>query len=280
MSRHPTWVPHLIQGLGSRDMGIQRAARGALPAFGEAAMIALLRAAARERGIVREEAVGCLGEWGDVRALQPLLLALKHDRRDRNLHLALRFMVAVAGSLLARYPHEAENLWAQVKSETRLRIQACAALGRLGDVRAVVPLVEMARTQDRDVGVAARQALGLLLPIVAILPPEQARVLGPEGVPALLTLLDDLDEPLARLTLTALRAVGDGRAIAGVSRLAADRSRPWVQHEAISLLSLLQARTAQEQARSTLLRGTSPPQTRTPDALLRPAVTPAQTYPD
>ena len=279
-SRHPAWIPHLIRGLGSRDAAVQRAARGALPTFGEAGMIALLRAAAHERGIVREAAVSCLGEWGDARALQPLLLALKHDRRDRNFLLVMRFVGAVIGSMAARYPHEADQLWAQVKSETRLRVHACAALGRLGDMRAVVPLVEMARTQDQEVGGAARQALARLLPIVALLPPEQARLLGTEGVPSLLTLLNDLDEPLVRLTLAALRGVGDSRAIPNVSRLAADGSRPYVQYEANLLLQLLHSRAAQEQSRSTLLRGATAPQTRTPDVLLRPATTPTQVHPD
>ncbi len=281
VSRSPLWIPHLINALGSHDASVRRAARNALPAFGEAGMIALLRAAAHAHGTVREEAVGCLGEWGDARALQPLLLALEHDRRERSIRLVFRTLLALIGTMAARHPHEAEELWAQVTSTgSQLRIRACAALGRLGDVRALTPLAKMARSQDSGVALAARQALGLLLPIVAVLPPDQARLVGPEAVPLLLTLLYDLDEPLVRLTLTALRTVGDNRALPGIERLAADSSRPWVQQEAISLLALLRAKTMQEQARSTLLRGTSAPHTRTPDALLRPALSPSHAYPD
>ena len=179
----PACVPLLIAALGSSNERLRRAAHDALPVFGEPSMLALLRAAAHGRGRVREEAVGCLGEWRDVRALQPLLLALQNERKERKTHAAAMVVFACCAALTLRSGFNPAWWSDKIRGSGELRVRACRALGNLGDVRAIAPLIPMARGREQDVVIAARMALSQLLPLAGQLPPENARLLGPDGIP-------------------------------------------------------------------------------------------------
>ena len=278
--QNPACVPLLIAALGSGNEGLRRAAHDALPVFGEPSMLALLRAAAHGRGRIREEAVGCLGEWRDVRALQPLLLALQNERKERKTHAVLMAFIALCAAVTLRSGFDPAWWSAQIRGSTELRVRACRALGTLGDVRAIAHLIPMARGTEYEVMIAARLALSKLLPIVAQMPSDSARLLGPDGIPLLISLLPDLDEPLVCMILRALLAIGDHRALRGIQQVANDPRRPHARWEAVQVLPILYARFQQEQARSTLLRGAEAPRTRTADALLRPVQDAPHAYPD
>ena len=73
--------------------------------------------------VVRKAAAQVLGEIGDVRAVEPLIVALKNKHED-------------------------------------LRKTAAEALGKIGDARAVEPLRVALKDEDRDVRKAAAKALG------------------------------------------------------------------------------------------------------------------------
>jgi hypothetical protein len=278
--QNPACVPLLIAALGSGNERLRGAAHDALPAFGEPSMLALLRAAAHGRGRIREEAVACLGEWRDVRALQPLLLALQNERKERNAHTVIMIAFAACAAVSLRSGFDPAWWSARIRGSTELRVRACRALGNLGDVRAIAPLIPMARGKEPEVAIAARLALSQLLPIAAQMPPGDARMLGPDGILLLISLLPDLDEPLVCMTLRALGALGDHRALREVQQVANDPRRPHACWEAAHILPVLYARVQQEQARSTLLRGAEPPHTRTADSLLRPVQDAPHSYPD
>lgn len=278
------FLPLLIRALGDQDPALQRAACDALPKMGEAGFQAVLRAAAHGNKRERESAVWMLGTWGDVRAVGPLLLALHHDgkeRRLRNLGLLVTMVgyniLIFAGGLYSganpffltdRYDW---NWYLEAKWDVALRTRAAIALGRLGDVRAIVPLTHLMRDDAAGVSNAAQVALCQLMPLAAALSPDQFRTLGDDAALALAGLLATASEPLARSTLAALSVCCDPRTLPAVQAVAADQTRPVVQTMAQHLALRLQEHAAQEQLRTTLLRGSASPHGSAPDQLLRAA---------
>ncbi len=292
-------MPLFVRTLGDRNPELQQAAGNALLLLGEAGFQATLRAAAHGTKRQREEAVVALGAWGDVRAVGPLLLALHHDgkeRRLRNLRLFLTMVgyqivrdrsrlggrlalewesisPAARGLTASPLPNEGRygwNWYLAAKQDVVLRTRAAAALGRLGDVRAVVPLIRLMHDGDLEVVDAAQNALCLLMPIAA-LSPALFRSLGEAAPLALAGLLSSASEPLARSTLAALCVCCDPRTLPAVQRLAEDPTRPVVQAAAIHLASQLHERAAQQQMSATLLRASTSPHGSDPDQLLRAA---------
>jgi HEAT repeat protein len=251
-------LPALETALGHRDSAVRAAAVAALQARGEAGVYALLRAAAHGNRRQRQEAVMSLGTMRDVRALQPLLASLANDRRERRSRSMGRFCRAV---IVACFSFEvaAPLCEATMYADAELQICAAEALGNLGDVRALLPLIGLGREPHVEVCKAARNALHQLLPRVAELPPHHVRVLGTNVVPELASLLYDHDVVLVRLTMAALYAVGDGQAIPALSRLATAAERPYLHQEARHLLAVLTEREAHERLRTTLLRGSRIP---------------------
>ena len=223
------FLPLLIRALGDQDPALQRAACDALPKMGEAGFQAVLRAAAHGNKRERESAVWMLGTWGDVRAVGPLLLALHHDgkeRRLRNLGLLVTMVgyniLIFAGGLYSganpffltdRYDW---NWYLEAKWDVALRTRAAIALGRLGDVRAIVPLTHLMRDDAAGVSNAAQVALCQLMPLAAALSPDQFRTLGDDAALALAGLLATASEPLARSTLAALSVCCDPRTLPAV----------------------------------------------------------------
>jgi HEAT repeat protein len=269
MVPRPDILPCLIAALGHRDARMRDAALAALPAYGDAGVYALLRAAAHGNRWQRREAVACLGEWRDVRALQPLLAALENDRRERNARTALRFLCATAATLV--FDPLAAPLWAQpFTPDTELQVCAARALSNLGDVRAILPLIRLGRERHAEVRFAAHDALMQLLPRAAELSPEQARALGPNAVLEIASLLTLGDEPLVRWALAVLHVIGDGQALPAVHRLAWNSDWPYLNREADRLAEVLIARAAREQLRTSLLRGSRGPQGSASAQLLRP----------
>jgi HEAT repeat protein len=264
-------VPFLQKALGHRNADVRHAAAEALQARGDAGFYALLRAAAHGNYQQRLEAVICLGAMRDARALQPLLACLENDRRERKSRSIGRFLLATVVSCLN--VEVAVPLWAMTFSaSTDLQICVAQALGNLSDLRALLPLIRLARDSHYGVRAAARDALLLLLPHVATLPRDQVRALGANAIPELASLLFDHDEPLVRQALNALAAIGDRQAISAVERLMQIGQRPYLHQEAQRLLAILRERAAQEEQRTILLRGSRPPSLASGADLLRAAI--------
>jgi len=285
-------LPLLIRALGDRNPALHQAASIALPKLGDSGFHAVLRAAAHGNKRQREEAVVLLGRWGDVRAVSPLLLALHHDGKERRLRNIRLFLTMVSYQLLSNQPRWRRysaigilqsydrtldedryswNWYLAAKRDIVLRTRAADALGLLGDVRTIVPLIRLMYDQDAEVSNAAQNALCQLMPIAAALSPDQFRTLGDDAALALAGLLATASEPLTRSTLTALSVCCDPRILPAVQSLAVDQTRPVVQTMAQHLALRLHEHAAQEQLRTTLLRGSASPHGSDSDQLLRAA---------
>jgi len=263
-------VPALEAALGHRDPEVRIAAVNALRNRGEPGFYALLRAAAHGNRHQRQAAVTCLGDLRDVRALQPLLASLVNDRRERKSRTVGRFCLAAIVTCLNI--QAAVPLWAETfRTDAELQICAARALGNLGDVRAVLPLIDLARESDFGARAAARSALLLLLPSVSELPADRVRSLGANAIAQIASLLSDHDEPLVRQALATLCAIGDRQAIPAVERLSGAIERPYLHQEARRVLVVLNDRAESEQLRTSLLRGSRLPSVPSEGQLLRPA---------
>ena len=108
-------------------------------------------------GTVGGAAAGALGDIGDVRAVEPLIKALRTMCVDVRSKTALA--LAKIGDARAIEP----LIEALKDGSFEVRLRASQSLGRIGDSRAVLPLIQV-RDRDHDAHVrgAARDALDVL----------------------------------------------------------------------------------------------------------------------
>jgi hypothetical protein len=295
-SRHPACIPLLVKALESKDHALCGAAFRGLMEFGDSAFYAVRQAVMEGRGRLREQAVVWLGDFGDSRAIPVLLKVIQKERRERigtniltTIGIGLWNVVVVGvwlaiEALCAAFLTPLGSTWGAEATErpgnhwnrdTTLRERAAEALGRIGDVRAIPPLVEMLQSKYAAVSGAATLALCRLLPLAASLRMEQSGSVSAELIPAIATLVDCPSTVLVRHALAALNAIGDGRALPSVERLthyrtSSDTDRRQLAYEAQILLPVLRQRAAQDEYRRTLLRGAVAPNA-SPQELLRPA---------
>ena len=125
----------------------------------------LLATLQRQRLDVRRAAVEALGRLGDVRAVEPLLAML----RDSDVVCAAGGRRGAGVGWVTYGPWS--RCWRRCATATwYVRRAAVEALVRLGDVRAVEPLLAMLRDSDGDVRLAAVEALGRLGDVRAVEP--------------------------------------------------------------------------------------------------------------
>jgi HEAT repeat protein len=112
----------------------------------------LIRQLEHSKWQAREAACQALGKLGEARAVEPLIARL-YDQ-DTNVCWA-------AAEALGEMGHPAVDLLIERLSRARVteRPAACGALGRLGDARAVAPLVARLSDADRELREAAAEAL-------------------------------------------------------------------------------------------------------------------------
>ena len=182
----PVATPSLIAALRDRHQAARDAAAQALVQAGAQAVDALIGALSDGARTVRSAAAWVLGEIGDVRAVEPLIASLADGVEDvrvaarralvrigapavEPLIAALRgsrdwevYMCDMSAQTLVDMGATAvEPLIAALGDEDMLvRWTAAEALGKIGDRRAVAPLVSA--LDDRGVRQAASEALGLL----------------------------------------------------------------------------------------------------------------------
>ncbi len=199
-----------IRGLDSTDEEVQEALREVLGALGEAAVPSLIQALTSDRSLIRSRVAAILGEtgwepWNDAERAWYLIA------REEWMELAL--MGAPAVVPLVRTLNGDDD---------RIRCEAAATLGEIGDPAAVGPLVDtLADDAVAPVAADALVAIGepTVAPVLALLkgeagaPRENAvEVLGrlgaPEAVPAIIELVRSGGDRLHRKAVDALVGIG------------------------------------------------------------------------
>ncbi|HNS51657.1 MAG TPA: HEAT repeat domain-containing protein [Anaerolineae bacterium] len=167
-------VKGLAKALGyQKDPSVRLAAVQALVRIGAPAVEPLMAALGDRIREVRHAAAQALGEIGDGRAVWRLSTALQdgeNDVRQAAAHALVRIGAPAVNPLIATLPDEAaaealsrigaaavEPLIVALK---RPSAAAAQILGRIGDIRAVEPLVGALGYSDERVHHAAAQALG------------------------------------------------------------------------------------------------------------------------
>jgi HEAT repeat protein len=152
----------LCQALREGDEGVRWRAAMLLGQFGDAPAVLPLCEALQDRAWpVRSMAVEALGRIGDARAALPLIELLKHpDWGTRGqAEVALQEIGASA----------VPSLCQAFKEESyRVRSQAAAILGKIGDARAILPLCEALR-QGQVEAAAALGEIALREPVTELL---------------------------------------------------------------------------------------------------------------
>jgi HEAT repeat protein/CheY-like chemotaxis protein len=187
----PRTVEPLITVLQDEHRSVRRAAAAALAKLGEAAAEALTISIRSQDWDVRQISAQVLGQIGDPRALQPLLLTL-HDE-----HAEVRQAVVAALTGLGQVA--VEPLTDHLRdADSDIRRRAARALGELGARRAVGPLIGVLRDANSQVRQAAREAL------VEI---------GEPAVEELIGALENRDHFVRRAVAEALGEIANTRAV-------------------------------------------------------------------
>ncbi len=288
--RHPIVIPILIRAL--QDSLLNMEARDGLRLLGEPAYRCLLLAAQNHKNKKeRLQAIIALGDWQDSRTVPILLAAIRAEHREvlweKGLYWsAVAVVTTVVGGLVFLLCALSRDIpttgvvggWGDFSLgknsySTAVREAAVESLARIADPRAIAPLISMMHSGDVALSSAALSALLRIVPKMGTLRMEQAHLLPAETVPQLASLVEAPNYTLARYALEALHAIGDGRALSEVLRLAnqpptynADKHA--LREYARFLVPILRERAEQDTLRQTLLRGASCPAS--PSELLRP----------
>jgi HEAT repeat protein len=182
-------VSEFIAALRDEDENVRKAAADALVKIGTPAVEPLIAALRDEDWRVREVAASALGKIGDERAVKPLIIALG-DKDEA----ASKF-----GLFFEDIPQTA--VFFEVK-DWRVRAAAASALGKIGDKRAVEPLIAALRDEYRCVREAAACALEKINPNWHTT--EEAK----RQVPKFITALGDRDSNVRKGAASALVMIG------------------------------------------------------------------------
>jgi HEAT repeat protein len=248
-------VESLIAALTHEDGEVRNSAAKALGRIGDTRAVEPLSAALKDKYYsVRTSAAEALGKIGDTRAIEPLIAALKDDvewvRRSAAEALGMigdmrafkPLLASLKDNLVREKVEEAlvkiglptvEPLITVLKKQDNdrfVRSGAARVLGRIGDTRAVEPLIAALKDEDDDVRGSAAGALGMIGDTRAVeilieslnnddsINNNAAWALGKLGDPrAVESLIDALqnqsDKFLRREAAEALGNIGDSRAV-------------------------------------------------------------------
>jgi HEAT repeat protein len=249
-------VGGLIKALRYKKNDVRKAAAAALGKIGDARAVEPLIATLKDKYFkLRQTAAWALGYIGDARAVEPLIAVLKDEEKD----LDLQWAAAWALERLGWKPDQGENgawYWiakrdwektvalgfsaveplisvlkgADVDGDARQA--AASALGKIGDTRALEPLIAALKNVINGVRQAAAEALGnigdarALEPLIAVLKkkeadweekysyvrPAAARALGnirdSRALGSLITALKDGNKSVRQAAVGALEQLG------------------------------------------------------------------------
>ena len=287
--RHPIVIPILIRALN--DGMLNTEAREGLRVLGEPAYRCLMLAAQNHKNKrERLQAIIALRDWSDSRAVPILLAAIRAEHREVIWEKGLYWSaVAVVGAICAAFvvvvcalARDTSGVfvggWGEFSLgkqsySSEVRLAAMESLAHIGDPRAISALIPMMHTADFALSSKALSSLLRIVPKVGTMRMEQAHLLPAETVPQLTTLIEAPNYTLARYALEALHAIGDGRALPCVMRLATqpptyNPEKHALREYARFLVPILRERAQQDTLRQTLLRGATCPAS--PNELLRP----------
>lgn len=146
-------VTLLIEALQDSDLGLRTRAAWALGQLGDArAVPALIDALGDTDWHVRRSVIEALGQLGHARAVPPLIEALKG--RDLDIQMIFEWVPAFGDA------HTVKGGYLDI------RAIAAAALGQIGDARAVPALIEVLKASDRDVQRSAIEEVGNVRKVV------------------------------------------------------------------------------------------------------------------
>lgn len=159
-TRHPDALPYLMEALRDPYWWYEReyAAKDLLDAIekmGGLAVAPLIEALKDKEGAVRRFAAGLLGRLGDLRAIEPLGMALydmHHDVGKTSAEALVHFGAHSFDILVEALSHP--EMW--------IRIHSIHALAQIKDPRVAGVLLEMLSDPEREVKKQVIQALGRL----------------------------------------------------------------------------------------------------------------------
>ncbi len=203
-------IVSLINALGDEGNDVRYAAAWALGKTGnERAVEPLIRVLSDDDPWVSESAIRALGVIGDERAVEPLIKALGDE--DANAVAAWWGSASGAAATVGRPP----------PPRVPVRESAAGALGKIGDARAVEPLIKALRDDNEDVCSSAAEALGQI---------GDARAVEP-----LINALRDNKRWVRQHAADALGQIGDARAVEPLINALGDNERWVCQHAAEAL---------------------------------------------
>ncbi len=252
-------VEPLVTTLKDGDLDVRRAAAEALERLGEPVLEPLVTAFKNGNGHSPCACAEVLERLGDL-AVDPLIVALADDNPDVR-QRATRLLGQVWD--LTEVSQLGSDDW-------KLRIEACWALGRLGDTRAVVPVAAVLKDNHPIAKRAAVKALGQLAdaraaePLIAALKESNPQVrsgaaeaLGRLGdvqaVEPLIEAFNDSDKSVRRAAAEALERLGEPAIEPLIAAL--NDSREVVQRRAAQVLANLADVRTVEPFRAALKKG-------------------------
>jgi len=179
----------LIDALQHQDLNMRQAAAEALGQLGDTwAVTSLMGAALRDPHLdVRRTAAKALGQLGDAQAVEHLVTAL--DDKDEDVR---RAAIRTLG-----YIWKLKEVIDLGDEDAGVRRRATEALGRLGDGRAVRPLIAALRDRDKEVRRAVTKSLKWF----------------DEAIPSLTTALGNDNRDIRQVAAEALGQLGNARAV-------------------------------------------------------------------
>lgn len=146
-------IEPLIQLLKDDDLGVRLTTVSSLQEVGEPAVPSLIEALKNDNNNIRNGAATALGRIKDIAAIDHLCRLLKSKLRSDRIG-AIEALEKIAG------PTSTESLIEALKDKDRdVRRMSVKALGVIGDVRALMPLVNILK-KDRDARQYAYKAIG------------------------------------------------------------------------------------------------------------------------
>ena len=159
--------------------------------IGTPAVEPLIAALKHEEWWRRRYVAKALGEIGDPRAVKPLIALLDYSYDREGVHEAAAQALINIGALAV------EPLVATLKNKSSLVV--VEVLGKIGDSRAVEPLISILKDENSDVRKTAAEAFG--------------EIGDPQAVEPLIDALEDKDWGVRLAAVRALGKIGDRRAM-------------------------------------------------------------------
>lgn len=192
----------LITALADKEECVRMSAADGLGALGNAGAVDSLAAVLPGGGDLGKAAAAALGEIGDVRAVDPLIAALKVVSSDLGERVA--HSLGKIGDPRAIQPLiERLEVWGASRGSIGAMVNAIDALGSIRDIRAVEPLIALLGHADEDVRSWTCKALG--------------RIGDARGVEPLTAALMDNAKSVRAEASEALEKIGDVRVLDSIA---------------------------------------------------------------